>query len=284
MNFQAFFKKAARLARGFTLVELMIVIAIISILAVVAVPAYNNYATKSKFTEVVLATAPTKTGISTCAVSGDCISNNQIVLAIAGSSVAASTAVDFSGDNTASASFAAAYVFRMLLAEKFGVAPAQAAINANNVATTNWGQPAWIGTDPSDSTLVCLTFGAGCASSGQSVPKSSFTTAYAQCPDATPQPTCVPTTYPISVTTPASTTPNQQTQYLSCVGPGAGCSPGTKYVASVTFDINGVITGTATATSGLNSETFVLMPSYSSGRVDWSASGTCKTRASGALC
>jgi len=39
--------------KGFTLVELMVVVAIIGILMIVALPAYNNYATKSKFAEVV---------------------------------------------------------------------------------------------------------------------------------------------------------------------------------------------------------------------------------------
>ena len=52
--------------KGFTLIELMIVVAIIGILAAVAIPAYSNYTKKAKFTEVTQSTQSMKTDIEAC--------------------------------------------------------------------------------------------------------------------------------------------------------------------------------------------------------------------------
>jgi type IV pilus assembly protein PilA len=50
--------------KGFTLIELMIVVAIIGILAAVALPAYQDYTTRAKMSEVILMGAPAKLAVT----------------------------------------------------------------------------------------------------------------------------------------------------------------------------------------------------------------------------
>ena len=57
-------KMKRSLQQGFTLIELMIVVAIIGILAAVALPAYQDYTVRAKVTEVILAASSAKTTIS----------------------------------------------------------------------------------------------------------------------------------------------------------------------------------------------------------------------------
>jgi type IV pilus assembly protein PilA len=61
--FKELFMKRS-LQKGFTLIELMIVVAIIGILAAVALPAYQDYTTKAKVAEVILAASSVRTTLS----------------------------------------------------------------------------------------------------------------------------------------------------------------------------------------------------------------------------
>lgn len=66
---------------GFTLIELMIVVAIVAILAAVALPAYQSYTKRAKFSEVIASIGPSKTAIEVCvqgysgsSLASDCVS------------------------------------------------------------------------------------------------------------------------------------------------------------------------------------------------------------------
>jgi type IV pilus assembly protein PilA len=258
-------QRAKALAQGFTLVELLVVIAIISVLAAIAIPAYNNYTTKSKFAEVVLATAPTKTAIATCAESGDCLSGGSIALGSANGSVAYSTSM--------TVALNPAMVYAAVYATYQAAGNPNPGTVAQNFANNSMaGGKYYLITAGSAGQPNNVCIGAGYNINGCSL--GVITPAQVQ-----------------AMLTPANnpfysygvSSSSGSALVLPCVG-GAGCSPATKYAASVSYDQNGVITATAQSSSGLNGETYVLSPAYSGGRVDWSASGSCQTRAGGAIC
>lgn len=96
-----------RIQQGFTLIELMIVVAIIGILAAVALPAYQDYTIRAKVSELVLAASNAKVSIAEAAQSNGTIANAGVGVTITtggkvtGGGVTDAGVITVSGNSTA---------------------------------------------------------------------------------------------------------------------------------------------------------------------------------------
>lgn len=86
--------------QGFTLIELMIVVAIIGILAAVAIPAYQDYTVRAKVSEIILAASSARTAVSeAAAVVGAIPTTSQVTIEDQSSTYVGSLSYQVNGGN-----------------------------------------------------------------------------------------------------------------------------------------------------------------------------------------
>jgi type IV pilus assembly protein PilA len=86
--------------KGFTLIELMIVVAIIGILAAVALPAYQDYTVRAKVSELILAASSARTAVTEKYQNDGALTSAGVNISISSSSKISSASVSDGGTIT----------------------------------------------------------------------------------------------------------------------------------------------------------------------------------------
>ena len=137
---------------GFTLIELMIVVAIIGILAAIAIPSYQNYTRKARFTEIVSAASPFKVAVEECVSDGTCVSGTTISGILPGSAGFPALPIGISGGIASIAVSGAGLILvtpvaqnGILSSDTFGITPTANLNGAGGSTNVTWATTGGVG-------------------------------------------------------------------------------------------------------------------------------------------